>query len=161
MWERIRGWFTARNVLIGLGVLVLAFGLLQLVPIRVSNPPVKQGPDWDSPRTEKLARAACFDCHSNETETYWWEDIAPVSWWITNHVDEGRAALNLSECTKGGGGEGSGEAVETVRNGSMPPDYYTWLGLHPDANLTAQERQQLADGLRRTLQGEHCGGEGG
>ena len=143
-----------------LAVIALAFLIMQLVPSRVDNPPVKREPPWDSPRTRRLAQVACFDCHSNETSTYWWEDIAPVSWWITNHVKEGRSALNLSECTRGAGGEGSDEAAETVRDGSMPPDYYTWLGLHPDANLTPRERQQLADGLRRTLQGEHCGGGG-
>ncbi len=157
MWERIRGALTRRNVLIGLGVLVLAFGLLQLIPIRVSNPPVAQGPKWDSARTEHLARVACFDCHSNETNTYWWEDIAPVSWWITNHVDEGRAALNFSECS-GHGGE-AGDAAETVTNGKMPPNYYTWLGLHPSADLTKAERTELAAGLRRSLQGAGCGGD--
>jgi hypothetical protein len=152
----IREKITKRGVLITLGVVVLVFGLLQLVPYRVTNPSTKHEPPWDSAQTRTLAKAACFDCHSNETETYWWEDIAPVSWWITNHVKDGRAALNLSECT-GKGGE-AGDAAETVTNRSMPPDYYTWLGLHPSANLTAAERKQLAAGLRATLQGAGCGG---
>jgi hypothetical protein len=146
--------FTRRGVLISLGVLVLALALAQLVPYRVSNPPVKQEPTWDSSGTRALARAACFDCHSNETQTYWFEDVAPLSWWITNHVDEGRKALNFSECTPG---RGENEASETIREGSMPPGYYTWFGLHGDAKLTASERQQLADGLRASLQGWKCG----
>ena len=54
------------------------FGLIQLVPYRVDNPAVAQEPPWDSPRTRQLAVAACFDCHSNETDTYFWEDIAPA-----------------------------------------------------------------------------------
>jgi len=135
---------------------VVLFGLIQLVPYRVDNPPVIQEPHWDSPRTRQLAVAACYDCHSNETNTYVWEDIAPLSWWITNHVKEGRAALNFSECTLSGGG--GGDAAETVRNGSMPPNYYTWLGLHGDAKLTQKERQDLAAGLSRTLRGAGCGG---
>jgi mono/diheme cytochrome c family protein len=145
-------------ILITLGVLVAAFALMQLVPYRVSNPSTNNGPQWDSPRTEQLARAACFDCHSNETETAWWEDVAPLSWWITNHVDEGRAALNFSECT-GSGGEAD-DAAETVRDGEMPPGYYTWFGMHGDAKLTKQERRELAAGLLKTLQGAGCGGEG-
>ena len=149
--------FTRRGVLIVLGVLALAWGLMQLVPYRVSYPAVKQEPSWDSPRTRRLAEAACFDCHSNETQTYWWEDIAPVSWWITNHVDEGRQRLNFSDCTKtAGGGEGGGDAAETVGR-SMPPGYYTWFGLHADAKLTAKERQDLAAGLRASLSGWRCG----
>jgi hypothetical protein len=143
----------------GIG-LALVFGLIQLVPDRVTNPSVHHEPTWDSPRTRQLAVAACYDCHSNDTATYWWEDIAPISWWITNHVDDGRAALNFSECTQRPGGE-SGDAAETVTNGSMPPNYYTWLGLHSNAKLTAVESKQLATGLRQTLRGWHCGGGGG
>ena len=43
----------------------LVFGLMQLVPYRVSNPAVVQEPAWDSARTETLVRAACFDCHED------------------------------------------------------------------------------------------------
>lgn len=41
------------------------------------------------------------------------EDVAPLSWWITNHVKDGRTALNFSECTQGGRGEN--DASETIR----------------------------------------------
>ena len=144
--------------LISGAVLVVLFGLIQLVPYRVDNPSTRHEPTWDSPRTRQLAVASCFDCHSNETATYWWEDIAPLSWWITNHVKEGRQALNFSECTRGGG---ENDASETVRNGSMPPNYYTWLGLHSNAKLTAAERSELASGLDATLSGWNCGHGGG
>jgi hypothetical protein len=147
-------------VLVAVGVVVSLFGLIQLlVPYRVDNPPVKQEPTWDSAQTRKLAVVACFDCHSNETHTYWWEDVAPVSWWITKHVKDGRAALNFSECTQGGRGES--DAAETVREGSMPPNYYTWLGLHSNAKLSGAERDQLAAGLSATLRGWNCGRGGG
>ncbi len=132
-------------------VCVAAFLLMQLVPYRVTNPPVGQEPKWDSPRTRQLAVAACYDCHSNETRTVWFEDIAPLSWWITNHVREGRAKLNFSEWGSRHGG--SDDAVETVTNGSMPPSYYTWFGMHADAKLTSAQRKELADGLRKTLGG--------
>ncbi len=145
-------------LLSAVGIAVAFFGLMQLVPYRVDNPPVKQEPTWDSARTRQLAVAACYDCHSNETQTYWWEDVAPVSWWITNHVKDGREALNFSECKRG---RGENEASETIRNGSMPPNYYTWLGLHSNAKLTATERRELAAGLRTTLSGWNCGSGGG
>lgn len=147
-----------RLALVIIGVVVVVFVLIQFVPYRVDNPPVKQEPAWNSARTRTLAVAACYDCHSNETHTYKWEDVAPLSWWITNHVKEGRDALNFSECTRGGG---ENEAAETIRNGSMPPNYYTWFGLHSNAKLTAAEQQQLASGLTATLQGWNCGGGGG
>jgi mono/diheme cytochrome c family protein len=140
-----------RWLFIALAIGVVGFVLIQFVPYRVSNPPVGQEPNWDSPRTRQLAVAACFDCHSNETHTTWWEDVAPLSWWITNHVKEGRAALNFSEWGSHPGG--SDDAAETVVNGSMPPDYYTWFGMHSNAKLTPAERAELAAGLRKTLGG--------
>ena len=93
---------------------------------------------------------ACFDCHSNESKPYTWEKVAPLSWWITNHVKDGHRVelLRVHE-----GRPGENDASETVRNGSMPPNYYTWLGLHSDAKLTAREKQALADRLTATLVG--------
>ena len=129
---------------------VIAFLAIQLIPARVSNPSTRDEPRWDSARTRKLAVAACFDCHSNQTDVLWFERVAPLSWWIKQHVDEGRSALNFSEWSTHRG-EGGGDAAETVTDGSMPPDYYTWLGMHSNANLTAAERKQLADGLRKTF----------
>jgi mono/diheme cytochrome c family protein len=139
-------------LIIGVVSVLGALLLMQLVPYRVTNPSRRQEPTWDSARTRELAVAACYDCHSNETRTTWWEDIAPLSWWITNHVQEGRDALNFSEWGSGGNGEAD-DAAETVTEGSMPPDYYTWLGMHADAKLTPAEQAELAAGLRKTLGG--------
>jgi hypothetical protein len=103
-----------------------------------------------------LAVAACFNCHSNETDAMQFEDIAPLSWWITSHVDDGRAKVNFSECTPGGGDE---KAAETVTDGKMPPGYYTSLGLHSEAKLSKADRAALAAGLRATLRAWNYGGE--
>ncbi len=132
------------------GVAVIAFGLLQLVPYRVSNPPVAAEPTWDSVQTRALVVAACYDCHSNHTRTPWYGKVAPVSWWLTNHVNDGRAALNFSEWN-GPRGEGSRNAAEAVRDGSMPPSYYTWFGLHSNAKLTSAQRAALVSGLVKSL----------
>jgi len=139
-----------KTILVVISSLVVAFLLMQLVPYRISNPSTRQEPTWDTPRTRVLAVAACFDCHSNEVKTPWYGKIAPVSWWLTNHVDDGRAALNFSEWN-GPRGEGAGEAAETVRDGSMPPSYYSWFGLHSNAKLTQAERDELARGLTASL----------
>ena len=43
-----------------------------------------------------LIKKACYDCHSNETVYPWYTNIAPISWWIKNHVNEGSHHLNFS-----------------------------------------------------------------
>lgn len=139
-----------KTLFVVLSSLLVGFALIQLVPYRVSNHAVKQEPKWDSPRTRTLAVAACYDCHSNQTKSEWYSNIAPVSWWITNHVNDGRAALNFSEWGTHQG-EGAGDAAETVIDGSMPPAYYTWFGLHSAAKLSKAERDELAKGLKNSL----------
>ena len=65
-----------------LAVAILLFIGIQVVPYghARTNPPVMAEPAWDSAATRELARQACFDCHSNETEWPWYSNIAPFSW---------------------------------------------------------------------------------
>ena len=138
----------------GLGVLVLVllFGVIQLVPYGRdhSNPAVQQEPEWNSPETRELASNACFDCHSNETTWPWYSNVAPVSWLIQHDVEEGRSFLNLSEW---GLREMESEEIgEVVHEGEMPPWYYVML--HPEANLTASEKGLLTQGLVSSTGGE-------
>jgi len=87
-----RGTIITRGLL-----LVVAFLLMQLVPYRVSNPAPTREPTWNATQTRALAVRACYDCHSDEVRTPWYGKIAPVSWWIANHLDDCRAALNFPD----------------------------------------------------------------
>lgn len=141
-----------RSLLVLAALLVLA----QFVPYRVHNPPITGEPTWDSPRTEALARAACFDCHSNEVVTPWYGHVAPVAWVVRHHVDEGRGELNLSEMDRPQ--EEAHEAGEEAAEGEMPPGYYRVA--HRAARLSDAERRELARGLDATLGGEGDEGRG-
>lgn len=143
------------------GALVL-LALVQLVPYGRdhTNPPVTKEIAWNSARTHELAAGACYDCHSNLTTWPWYSNVAPVSWLVYADVKGGRDVLNFSEWDKPQG-EGGGDAVEAVRNGSMPPLQYK--PLHPAGRLTAGEREELARGLEETLAADPpiSGGAGG
>ena len=39
---------------------------------------------------------ACRDCHSNETRWPWYSNVAPVSWFVIDHVNHGRSHFNYS-----------------------------------------------------------------
>ena len=77
-----------KRIVIGLGVLVGLFVVMQAVPYGRdhTNPPVIVEPAWDSPRTRELAVRACFDCHSNETKWPSYSHVAPLSWVVQRHV---------------------------------------------------------------------------
>jgi hypothetical protein len=127
------------------GLIVLA----QLVPYGRDhkNPAVASEPAWDHPSTRALAARACFDCHSNETQWPWYSRLAPTSWLVQNHVDEGRETLNFSQWNRGY--KEARQASEKVLEGSMPPRSY--LLLHAEARLQPAERTALARGLDATL----------
>lgn len=132
----------------GLGILglVALFVLIQLIPYGhdYTNPPIVQEPAWDSPATRELVVRACFDCHSNQTKWPWYTDIAPVSWLVQHDVQEGRDRLNFSEWNVRQ--RSAREMAETVQRGSMPRWFY--VPIHPEANLTAAEKDQLIRGLQ-------------
>lgn len=126
-------------------ILIVAALAIQLVPYGRShtNPPVLQEPAWDSPQTRALAQRACFDCHSNETVWPWYSNIAPISWLAQRDVEEGREKLNFSEW--GRGEQEIDELAEVIREGEMPMPIY--LLQHPEARLSAAEKQALINGL--------------
>ena len=130
-------------------VLAVAFVAVQFVPYgrAHANPPVGAEPAWDSPDTRALAKQACFDCHSNETEWPAYSEVAPVSWLIQRDVNEGRAALNFSEWQQPQ--KEADEAAEEVREGEMPLRIYRLM--HAHARLSNGDRDRLARGLERTL----------
>ena len=130
-------------------MLAVAFVAIQFVPYGLDhvNPPVRAEPAWDSPETRALAKQACFDCHSNETEWPAYSNVAPVSWLIQHDVSEGRAMLNFSEWQRPQ--KEAKAAAEEVLEGEMPLRIYQLM--HAHARLSAADRERLARGLERTL----------
>jgi len=129
--------------------LAIVFVGIQFVPYGHNhvNPPVTQGPKWDSPQTKQLMSAACMDCHSNETVWPWYSNIAPVSWLVQKDVEEGRVFVNVSELDQGG--VDLNDMVGQIQKGRMPP--LQFLPTHPEAWLTAAQKQQLIDGIQKTF----------
>jgi hypothetical protein len=145
----MKKWFAFRNLLL---VLVAIFLLIQLVPTGRyhTNPPVQSEPNWDSPDTRTLAKTACFDCHSNETDwSRWYVSVAPASWLVQHDVDEGRQFVNFSEWNQGGRPREPEELWEVLQRSSMPPSQYVLL--HPEARLTQTQVNHFITGLRQTV----------
>ena len=140
-----------KSLAVGLAAIAGFFLLLQLVPYgrAYSNPPTVAEPAWDSPRTRELAVRACFDCHSNQTRWPWYSKVAPLSWAVQLDVENARNVINFSEWNHRY--ELAIYAGRRTSNGMMPP--YKYLMAHPEANLTPEERMELARGLEATFGG--------
>ncbi|MBI5916656.1 MAG: heme-binding domain-containing protein [Bacteroidetes bacterium] len=93
-----------------------------------------------------ILKVACNDCHSNYTDYPWYASVQPSAWWLSNHVNEGKEHLNLSKFTNrpvAVQNHQFDELIEMVKEKEMPLGSYTWLGLHPGANLTDEQRAKL------------------
>ena len=125
--------------------------LLVLISGSRTNPAIARQINWDSAKTKALFYRACADCHSNETKWPWYTYVAPISWFVIDHVNEGRESFNISAKDLGE----AEEAASMVEEGEMPLSNY--LLMHPEADLTDEEKAALIDGLDKTFEGK---GEG-
>jgi len=99
-----------------------------------------------SPEVAAVLKRGCGDCHSNETIWPWYSEVAPISWFVIDHVNHGRRHLNFSDWTRYDRQEADeqlGDIARTVRAGAMPLSSYTLL--HPEARLTQGERNVIID----------------
>lgn len=116
---------------------------------RLSNPPVIAGQNMLASNTPPAAvvstlRNACYDCHSDETKWPWYSHVAPVSWWLADHVEEGRRRLNFSRWPHDDPKRAAKrwrDISSAVEDGYMPMKNYSRM--HPEARLTEAQREQL------------------
>ena len=92
-----------------------------------------------------MLKTSCFDCHSNETVWPWYSQIAPFSWVISTHVNNGRKALNFStwENYTPEQKEEKTKALFRTAYASMPLQSYLYI--HKNANLTKEQRKIIRD----------------
>lgn len=97
-----------------------------------------------SDQVRNIMRTACYDCHSMETQYPWYTWITPVSWFVFDHIEDGRDELNFSEWAnfeKRRKVHKLKEIGEEVEEGEMPLESYT--PMHPEAKLTNEQREIL------------------
>ncbi len=144
----MKKWFTLKNTALLLAILLL---VIQSIRIDKTIEPVDVSKDFISytnatPEVGHLLKIACYDCHSNQPVYPWYTNVAPISWWIKHHIDEGSHHLNFSEWgtykdkRKNHKLE---ECIELVEEDEMPMASYTWM--HPEAKLTDAQRVQLVE----------------
>lgn len=137
---------TGKKVLIGI---VVVFVGMQFFRIDKTNPSVDINKDFivmtnPDEEVQNILNVACYDCHSNTTSYPWYTNIAPVSWWLKHHIDEGREELNFSnwgDYNEKRSDHKLEECIELVKEGEMPLSSYTWT--HGEAKLSHEQRVKL------------------
>ncbi|KAA0230168.1 cytochrome C [candidate division KSB1 bacterium] len=132
-------------------VLLAALVIVQFLGPAKTNPPVEEGRTLAAnlttpPEIQTLLKRACADCHSHETAWPWYSHVAPASWFVINHVNDGRRHLNFSDWAKYTPKQASHkleEIEDLVKRREMPLQSY--LLLHSShAQLSDQDIQTLS-----------------
>ena len=144
--------FTKRNLRIAF---LVVFALIQFVVIDKS--PIEINPEADFLMIEQapkevaeLMQASCYDCHSNLTTYPWYSNIAPVSWWLKGHIDNGRGKLNFSEWdnyTREQGDTLIVKSADMIEKKWMP--ILTYKIIHKESRLSDEQRALLIDWLKK------------
>ncbi len=89
-----------------------------------------------------ILKESCYDCHSNHTNYPWYAEVAPISYWLADHIKHGKGDFNVSDWASFSVKKKDHkleELIEEVEKGEMPLDSYTWT--HGD--LTEEEKTAL------------------
>ncbi len=127
--------------------------------IRIDTPVTPLQPEMDfinnyqpQEAISSIVKAACYDCHSDETVFPWYNQIAPVQWWLADHVNHGKEHLNFSiwksysvkkQLHK------LEECIEMIEEEEMPLNSYTWT--HSEARLSKEQREELISWLKSLM----------
>lgn len=97
-----------------------------------------------------IMEKACADCHSNLTNYPWYGSIAPVSWFVARHVQEGKEHLNFSEWASYNDYQKEhilNDLQEVLQDREMPLTSYVWM--HETAQLTAEEYTLFSEWIKK------------
>jgi hypothetical protein len=135
---------------VAIAAIVVVAGVQFIGPAK-SNPVAAQSQAIEAhlqvpPQVATILDQSCNDCHSNKTRWPWYSNVAPVSWFVIDHVNHGRSHLNFSDWGRFERREAEdmlSSICKEVQSGAMPLSSYT--PLHAGSELTSEEIKVLCD----------------
>jgi hypothetical protein len=129
-------------------VVSLVFVGLQFLGPSRTNPPVDRAQSLHAKapipqEVRGILDRSCWSCHSNETRWPWYGYVAPMSWLVVGHVEDGRSVLNFTQWdySPEEGADLMDSVCTQVKRGRMPLREYTWM--HPSSKLSEADVKAL------------------
>jgi hypothetical protein len=126
--------------------LVIFLVAIQLVQPKRTNPPVSPSRSLAAhvtipPQVQATLMRTCGDCHSNQTVWPWFSHIAPLSWGITDDVNQGRRHMNFDDWEAQESAKVANDRVidicKEIQTNGMPP--FSYRIVHRASRLKMQE----------------------
>ena len=133
------------------GVVLFGFLFIQFLGPGKTNPPVEDSQTLMvqlevTPKVKNILERACQNCHSYETQWPWYSNVAPISWFVIDHVNHARREMDLSNWGQYDRNKmihKLEELCELVEQGEMPLPPYLWM--HDEAYLAAEDVRILCE----------------
>ncbi len=103
-----------------------------------------------SKEVKEIIKETCYDCHSNQPKYPWYAKIAPLSWWINDHIQHGRKHLNFSEWNSYSSEKKVHkleECWQEVNEEEMP--LYSYTIMHGEAQLSDDQIKELVNFFKK------------
>jgi hypothetical protein len=98
---------------------------------------------YDVPKNiQNTLKVSCYDCHSNYTAYPWYNKVQPITWFLEDHIAEGKSELNFSEFgnySKRRKKNKLKSIASQVHANEMPLSSYTLI--HRDVKLSEKEKK--------------------
>jgi hypothetical protein len=118
---------------------LIAFLGIQAIRPGITHPAITAEIQVPAP-VKQILRNSCYNCHSNETQLSWFDQIAPAYWLVAHDVKTARSHLNFSEIGKlpvAAQRSALYEAVHQIRYAAMPLPSYRRA--HPHAAVSPDQ----------------------
>ncbi|PAW95358.1 hypothetical protein CKK33_18380 [Mucilaginibacter sp. MD40] len=143
-----------RKVLIGLGVVIIVFIIIQFIPGQFNQSKQASANNiaevYSMPQDVKaILKKDCYDCHSNNTNYPFYAHLQPMRLMLDRHVRNGKDELNFDEFATYSERKKRSKlrAISTsLDEGTMPLPSY--LLIHGDAKLTSKDKMLIKSWIR-------------
>lgn len=100
---------------------------------------------------QTILQAACYDCHSNNTNYPWYANIQPMAWVMADHIKKGKEDLNFSEFDKYARRRKISKLKSIgnqIKDDAMPISSYKLI--HKNARLSKGQKKLIIDWMSKT-----------
>ena len=104
------------------------------------------------PNVQTILQTACYDCHSNNTNYPWYNNVQPAAWLLAKHIKHGKRDLNFSEF--GSYSERKQQSklkaiADQIKDGEMP--LYSYTVIHKNARLSKEQKALIIDWAQNAM----------
>jgi hypothetical protein len=129
---------------------ILFLSAIQFIKIDC-QPNIKSDPKNEiiaPPNIKAILKKSCYDCHSNSSVIPWYGNIAPSSWLVRLHINDGRHYLNFStfNALSKDKQKDKYEKIEESIVIRMPLQSYLWI--HKNAVLSDIDKKILKEWIK-------------